>query len=240
MTRLFLTSYQKSGTHQIMPALGIHPHIVDRSGNSLSMISKYIDHEIPVGQDGIEITCKSLRTFENRAFGHVSYLKEYVEAIQTTPTKVIFNVRDPRDVIVAEYHNLYKKMPEQRGWPDFILKEGMYLSDSDDPISHLIDFAIRWERWLGWMDEEFVYTVRFEDLRTKGMETCTSLISWIRSFGIVISDPHNIYKRLAPTRDNPTFRKGLIGEWKDVFSDEHKKKAERVLGHIITRLGYEI
>ena len=237
--RLFLTSYDKSGTHQIMPALRILPHLVDTSHNNQHVLPEYLKIGREIGQDGVEATCKRLREFKNRAFGHVTYLPEFAKAIQAEPTRIIFNIRDPRDVIVAEYYNMKKAKPGM-GWLNFWIPEKECYVVDDDPISHLIDFAVRWKVWLGWMKDEFTYVVRYEDLRTKGMETCISLYNWISHWGIVIDPAYVINKRLAPTHDNPTFRKGIIGEWKEVFTDKQKEKCERVLGDIIQEMGYEL
>ena len=53
MIRLFLTSYQKSGTHQIMPALLIKEDIVDRSGNDMRDIPARYGASKKLNYDGI-------------------------------------------------------------------------------------------------------------------------------------------------------------------------------------------
>jgi len=233
--RLFLTSYNKTGTHQIMPALRINEDVVDRSNNSMSALPDYIKNSHRLNSEGIEATCKALANFNSSAFGHMSYLPEYAEAIQKTPTKVIFNVRDPRDVIVAEYYNMMKHADEL-SWLNFWLEEKKCYVSQDDPISHLIDFAVRWERWVGWADHDFVYKVKYEDLRLNGLDTCADMAFWLKPYEINSLD---VFNGLTPRKKNPTFRKGSVGDWKTEFSDTHKKKAEKVLGHIIERLGYE-
>ena len=234
--RLFLTSYNKSGTHQIMPALGIDRDVEDRSHNTMSALPEYIGINKRINRQGIEKTCGALAEFESPAFGHLSYLPEFAKAIQTQPTKVIFNVRDPRDVIVAEYYNMAKH-GDEHSWLNFWIAEKDCRVIDDDPISHLINFAVRWEKWIGWLDHDFVYKVKYEDLRMNGVNTCIKIAEWLNPVQI---DPYHVADNLKPRKRNPTFRKGGIGDWYHEFSDEHKKKASEILGHIIEKLGYEI
>lgn len=239
--RLFLTSFQKSGTHQIMPALQIGPDVWDRSHNGLhSAPKKYCTPNI--NPEGIESTCQQLAEFQDKAFGHVTYLSEFAEAIQVQPTKVLFNVRDPRDVIVSEYFSIrkiYGVGDGGVGWPNlFNCETGKYLIENDDPIRELIELdATRWPNWIGWLQHDFVLKIRYEDLRTDGVAEIHKIAEWLQPYKI---RPELCVPRLYPAQSNPTFRKGAIGEWKETFSNEHTKLAERLLGDVITRLGYEI
>ena len=236
--RLFLTTYNKTGTHQIMPALRIFNDVEDRSNNSLSYVSRYVPDRIDayIDDEGVKRTCEDLKSFEVHAFGHLSYMPEFVDALQTRPTKVIFNVRDPRDVIVAELHNMMKH--GYNSWLNFpLIDKSCYVSD-DDPISHLIDFATRWYRWIGWLDHDFVYKVKYEDLRLHPEETVVDMWKWLGDDYRI--DTGAVVRGLLPKDHNPTFRKGAVGDWKEHFTDAHKKKAEEMLGEIITLLGYDL
>lgn len=234
--RLFLVSYQKSGTHQIMPALHIDRDIVDRSYNELTDIPyRYRNgNGKAISPEGVEETCQQLRTFGGFAFGHLSYLPEYAEAMQTDETKVLFNVRDPRDIIVSEFYSA-----SMGRWPNlFIEQYGKRLSEMDDPISELIELAAaRWPKWIGWLNHSFVMKVKYEDLRLNGAETVYKMSEFLCPIEI---DRNACVRKLSPGPKNPTFRRGVPGEWKEVFTDGHKKKAELLLGSIIETLGYEL
>lgn len=233
--RLFLTSYQKSGTHQIMPALDMVQDIVDRSHNTLRDLPKRYGRNGDINHDGVQETCHYLRAFDGRQFGHISYLSEYAEALQSRPTKVLFNFRDPRDVVIAEYYSVGKN-----GYPNLYIEEyGKNIADIEDPITELIEIAaVRWPRWLGWLDHDFVMPVRYEELRLNGCETMEKIREWLLPYEI---DPVEIcVKRLNPKPRNPTFRRGVPGEWKTGMTDEQKKLSEKLLGNIIEKLGYEV
>lgn len=238
--RLFLTSFQKSGTHQIMPALHISPDIVDRSYNSLRNAPEKWQVMRDLPKDGIEDTCEKLRTFKNESFGHVAYLPEYADAVQAEPTKVLFNVRDPRDVIVSEYFSILKIISsgKGKGFPNLFSSDGRYLIEHDDPIQELIELdATRWPLWLGWLDHDFTRMVRYEDLRLNGLEELIKIRDWLMPYQINVD---SCQIRLSPAKDNPTFRRGIVGEWKEVFKSHHRELAENLLGGVISRLGYEI
>lgn len=238
--RLFLTSFQKSGTHQIMPSLHITPDVVDRSYNSMHNIPAKWDIRREIYQEGMNKTCEKLRTFKDSIFGHVAYLPEYAAAVQAEPTKVLFNVRDPRDVIVSEYFSILKIISsgKGKGFPNPCDSSGRYLIEYDDPIRELIELdATRWPTWLGWLQHDFVRMVRYEDLRLHGLDELIKIRDWLMPYNINVETCH---VRLAPAKDNPTWRKGLVGEWKEVFKEEHIKLANELLGSVITQLGYEL
>jgi len=232
--RLFVTTYQKSGTHQIMPALGIDPDIVDRSRTQLCDLPPRYGRIDEPNRSGMLETCGALAIFEDKAFGHVAYLPEYAKAIQAEPTKVIFNIRDPRDIVVSEWYSA-----NQNKWPNLNIEEyNKTISDLADPIAELIELAAcRWPRWLGWLDHDFVLPVKYEDLRLNGKETMEKIAEWLEPFYI---HAPSCADKLQPRKRNPTFRRGVPGEWKDVFTDKHKELSKRYLSDIIERLGYEL
>jgi hypothetical protein len=218
-----------------MPALQIYPDVVDRSHQIVTKFPKYAGFAREMDKDGIKEVCERLSSFQENIFGHVSFLPEYWKSLQSQPTKCIINIRDPRDIVVAEYHNILKN--GSVNWLNVHLKyQKCRVMETKDPIRHLIDFALRWEAWTGWLDKD-VFVARYEDLRLKPRETVEKMAEWLRPIKINIDV---VVKSLLPVARNPTFRKGEVGEWKTFFTEENKKHAEKTIGHIIERLGYEI
>ena len=241
--RLFITSYQKSGTHQIIPIFVRRPDVVDRSGNELINAPAKYGLSTEINPDGVLETVKNLRIFKqgsDKAFGHITYLPEYAKALEETDTKVLFNIRDPRDVIVAEYENAQRKFRDGDNmplWNFYDSKEGEHLYRSKDPIAELIVLAsTRWPQWLGWLDHDFVKPVKYEDLRLRTRETLEELAEWLGGFGC--SDMNTMVRNASPKPKNPTFRKGKPGEWRTTFTSHHVKLSMKLLGDIIERLGY--
>ena len=242
--RLFITSYQKSGTHQIMPMFVVNPDVVDRSWvDWINVPAKYgLNKEI--NREGVQETIENLRKFRGlspKAFGHLAYMPEYAQVFKETDTKVLFNIRDPRDIIVSEYENAQRKFAagdEMPLWNYYDQEAEEFIFRKPDPISDLIVLAsARWPQWLGWLDHDFVKIVRYEDLRLHTRETIKELIEWLEGFGC--SDIDTMVRNAVPRKDNPTVRKGVPGEWKEKFELHHMELADELLGDIIKTLGYE-
>jgi len=244
--RLFLTCYQKSGTHQIYPMFAPDmPQIIDEASVNLrgQGIERFGLSPAPLPSELSAKTVETLRSFPGKAFGHVAYLPEYAEALQVQPTKVILNVRDPRDVVIAEYESILKTRAmggsEGEGlWNFHIPEEGnRLLIDTADPISWLIRLAaLRWPNWLGWMKHDFVRVVHYETLRLRTAECVHEMLEWL---GPEI--PTRAEHLMAMQSGNvkaPTFRKGLVGEHRTRFTKEHWRLSNELLGPILKRLGY--
>jgi hypothetical protein len=241
---LFITSYQKSGTHQIMPMFVINPDVVDRSWvDWIDVPDKYgLNKEI--NQEGVQETAQNLRQFKGlspKAFGHVAYRPEYAQVLEETDTKVLFNIRDPRDIIVSEYENAQRKFAlgdDMPMWNYYDQEAEEFIFRKPDPISDLIVLAAaRWPQWLGWLDHDFVKPVKYENLRLHTRETVEELIEWLDGFGCTTVD--SMVKKALPKKENPTFRKGSPGEWKEKFRPHHVVMADDLLSDIIKTLGYE-
>lgn len=241
--RLFITSYQKSGTHQIIPMFVMRPDVVDRSRNEMINAPAKYGLNTEIDLDGVQETVGNLREFKlgsSKAFGHLTYLPEYAKVLEETNTKVLFNIRDPRDVIVAEYENALRKFRHGDNmplWNFYDSEKGEWLYRSEDPISELIVLAsARWPQWLGWLNHDFVKPVKYEDLRLRTRETVKELYEWLG--GVGCSSVDIMARNAIPKPKNPTFRKGQPGEWKTKFTLRHMELSIEFLGDIIERLGY--
>lgn len=238
--RFLFTSYHKSGTHQAYPMfMDQIPHIVDHSNIQFLGADKWGMPASRFPNPRYTETIDELRSFTGKRFGHVAYMKEYGDAIRAKPTKVILNVRDPRDVVIAEYENIKIKMRTGPGlgmWNIHFAEYGKLLSEMDDPIAILIELAaIRWPHWLGWLDHDFTYLLHFEDLRDKTTQTVQSVRGFLA--GIPLMSEISMVKSVR-NKNVPTFRKGLVGEHRNYFTDYHWELSDRLLLPIMERMGY--
>ena len=253
--RLFITSYQKSGTHQSYPMfMPDCPSIVDRSGVSNKGMDDWGFNSGNYPLPRMSETIAELESFNKhgrnhvRAFGHVAYLPEYAKAVQTAPTKVVFNVRDPRDVIVAEIARIKMWEAEDRiqfAWLNYKREsDDKRINEIADPIAEMIMIAAaKWKNWIGWLDHDFVTRLQFEELRLRPLETANWLTEQLKPVVLPKSPPQMVEAAAAgrkPGSLTPSFRKGKVGEWKSLFKAHHKKLAYELMGEIIERLGYEI
>lgn len=243
MKRLLITSYQKSGTHQVYPMFfpGV-PQIVDHSNIIYKNMSAWgfkADYPRPEWKE----TAEALRNMGEKAFGHIPYIPEYVDAVQAQPTKVLFNVRDPRDVIVAEIEFIrgcIRKGNLGSAWLNYQRShDSLRIHQLKDPLSELIKIAaFKWPEWLGWLDHDFTVLLHYEDLRLNKDKT----IQWLRGqlAGCSMPSDDAMKKKSEPTDSTPSFRLGKVGEWKRYFRAHHVELSNRLLGDIFERLGYEL
>jgi len=241
--RLFLTSYQKAGTHQIMPALLISEDIVDRSGNDMTTIPRRYGTRREVYSEGVKTTVAELQNFGGKIFGHVSYLPEYYEALMSKPTIILVNVRDPRDIVVSNYYNIRRlHFGKHRGHGHLNFYDhvaGKNLMDTDDPISALIEIeAARWPHWWGWLnlDPENVMVVKYRELRQFPNETVAKIKEFLDPYELDLAPT---VKRLAPKTYRATVRRCIVGEHKELFKPHHMELANRLFSETLDRLGYE-
>jgi len=236
--RLLLTTYQKSGTHQIMPVFTPIEQLVDRSYQQMNAVNDFYDIPINTEEINIQETIDALKSFKNKAFGHITFRNEY--AYELLRDRVLFNIRDPRDIIAAEIHNADRKYLEgekTHTWLNLRI-ENEYLFDLPDRIEHLIKIAkIRWTCWLGWLDFPNISIIRYEDLRLKPEKAYEENETLFLENGVSFE---HLIKSLQPKKKNPTFITGRVGDWKWMFSSREKKLAEKFLGGIINALGYDV
>jgi hypothetical protein len=189
----------------------------------------------------IQETITDLKTFINKAYGHITYCEEYGEVLRGN-TEVLFNVRDPRDIIMAEVHNATRKYAQgerDHTWLNIDVGDGRMLFDRANPIPYLIDMArVRWIYWLGWIND-FPNTnvIKYEDIRLKPEETYDKFSDLFIRHGI---GKAYFLKHIQPKKKNPTFVTGRVGDWRAFFSREEKFYSQDKLGAIIEKLGYEI
>jgi len=240
--RFFLTSYQKSGTHQVYPMFMPNcPSVEDKSGWIHNGMDEWgFVHPLP--REERFKTCAQLETFASRAFGHIPYLPDYAEAVQTKPTKVLFNIRDPRDVVVSEWENILtfkKKGALGHAWLNYKrASDGKRIDELDDPLSEIIKIdAIKWLNWIGWLNHDYVTVVRYENLRLHADKTIDIILEKFK--GCNMPSKEEMLKKKKPGSVTPSFRKGLVGEWRKYFEPHHVELANEKLGYVMDLFGYK-
>jgi len=175
---------------------------------------------------------------------HVPFSDSYLSGIIRTRT-CIYLVRDARDVLVSSYY--YWKAGRE---PDFrvhaIFNElsfSQYLHGEavdvgkrvcgksfilpemfSDPIKHWLSYA-------EWSNK--IFTVRFEDLKTNYEDVIISVGKYI---GRNVYD--DVVKYVAKLVGHSP-RKGIIGDWKNHFSEEDLEYVWNIAGDTMTKFGYE-
>ncbi|MGI8651133.1 MAG: sulfotransferase domain-containing protein [Rubrobacter sp.] len=190
------------------------------------------------------------------------------EVARLTPrAKVIHIVRDGRDVAVSTAHHVWNQAEDRGGNSPISAEQAarreVYERDPEAAISSGGIFIEGWlekyaRRWSNLLENNIRdgrnilganYTeVRYED-RISSPDT-----EMVRLFGFLgaKSDPETVqncvaaasFEKLSEGRKPGEeaasfFRKGIAGDWKNVFTEENKREFKAGAGELLVTLGYE-
>ena len=222
MKKLLLTSIPKSGTNMLTQAIGGDHYQID------GCIQEHDEHPAPS-------VIRELTKYDRFARSHLPYHPCYIPILEGLGIQVIFLYRDPRDCIVSWKYWILRTEEVGGGFINFITDEGIRLAKTDDPIKHIISKSFfHWHRFLGWMDHENVLSISYEDMLNNQQETFDKIVRFNGLGG-----NHQLMKERINPSTCSTFRKGIIGDWKEEFTTEHEKLFWEEMKDIMETLGYE-
>lgn len=180
--------------------------------------------------------------------GHTFGSRANADALQRSGIRYFITVRDPRDQIISGYWFLRNRPlhPVHNMAMDLSLHE--FITIELDPATAAIP-RLAWLRsWLANRDPTKSLIVRYEDLLTN---TAGQLQSCFDFLGIDV-DPtvvdsiveQNSFQakagRSPGTEDTSAFRrKGVAGEWREIFTEAQKEKCLVSFEGVISALGYQ-
>jgi hypothetical protein len=182
-----------------------------------------------------------------------SYLharQPYIGELTRSGIASFFLYRDPRDLIVS--HIFYAtKFHKRHGMHRYYSEE---LSTMEQRISAAIQgvktstaslspIATKYQKYLGWLDQPNVLSLRFEDLILERPSSLQRILDHIASRGFQPQLPRSqaidiLTEGISPHASG-TFRRGKPGEWREHFTDENKRQFKASTGDLLIRLGYE-
>lgn len=189
---------------------------------------------------------------------HTGYKPEIEQFLYYLGVSHIFIYRDPRDIAVSQAHHVISDDDMRFVHPGKELYRAM--GNFDDVLSAVIvgldgypGVMHRWQYYAPWLDVDWVYKVRFEDLRRKPRECADAILRYglQRTAGIfnqtltIVEDAFKavveaMVTRSGQTEDSPTFRRGNMGDWRGEFSGKHRQLfKETDTDSWLVRLGYE-
>lgn len=195
------------------------------------------------------VDCKNridyLNSIHRYEMSHLPFHQGEMKLRQDLNCKILFTVRDPRDVVLSFKDYIEKGFVlcpwERKNWSKMTEDEKILFV-----IEKVHGVGIRqiFERRLPWGNSHLSYTVKFENLvGEKGGGTreaqMTELSNIADHIGVNISDGE-----LNKVSENlfgwgGTFNKGKIGRWKGSFNELQKQRCKDLFGDIIILLGYE-
>jgi hypothetical protein len=180
---------------------------------------------------------------------HLSFFTQAQQSASPTWAHY-FIYRDPRDLLVSqvhyateiyedhalhEYYNRLSNMDERLK----AVIQGIY----EDEKANRPGIADQYARFTAWLNFPAVMPVRFEDLIQNRSQTISAMLDHLETTGykIPLDRPiaiEKVMKAIDPKR-SPTFRKGVVGDWRTHFTEEHKRLFKETAGDLLIQLGYE-
>lgn len=238
--KVFLTTIPKAGTNLIFQLLynlpkyriytgrGLRPWMFDSENALIKRITKIKKGQI--------------------LHGHVPKFPVLNEVIDNHNIKVIFMIRDPRDVLLSHMkyvtnidkthrtHTFFKDLKNDTAQIKALLYGEPGIVESIPTV---------YSRYSGWRDCQSAITIRFEDL--VGKEGGGTDQDQKKSIKRILNHLHldlnekEIGKLAAKVfnKESDTFRSGKINQWKHHFEPSEIKLIKENLGQTLIEYGYE-
>ena len=246
---IFGNSFPKSGTHLLAQIVLAFPRFglaVDRGMGPVLTFVRQTGRE----RSSREILGDLKKLYPGDvAFGHITAAADIMRELNQKRVAHYFMVRDPRDVVVSHafyigdkathnvHHEYYKALPT--------LDDRIRVSilGRQDWEGNFPDIGSRYRSYLGWLECPDVLELRFEDFITCREEFLGSMVDYAKSKGFLlrVTKEHavEILGAAVDPQRSYTFRSGRVGDWKEHFTEEHKRLFKEVTGDLLVRLGYE-
>ena len=209
MSKPFLVSIPKSGTHLMRHILGM------KRENSQVVDTKF------------DLMTWRFRKDDVGASGHMVYWPGYMDKLGDYTA--IFLIRDPRDIIVSWSHYDQAASKWFRIFEDG--DEVLDMEDYQDKIMFLLRMLYdRFVLMAGWMYDSLV--IRYEGLLNNPRKELAPIASAL-DCGL-----EDLVER-SKFRGGRTYRKGVAGEWRKEFTEEHINYFNLRYENIMRIYGYE-
>ena len=182
------------------------------------------------------------------ASAHLFARPAVIDRVASSAFIPYFIFRDPRDVVVSHvfyvtdmearhvHHDYYQSLP------DFNARLNVSILGRPDTKIEFSNIADRFAPYLGWLDQASVMKIHFEELVNERVTMLHQIIDHFLARVPLHAPRQLILESLEASinpKRSPTFRSGKTGEWRQHFTDEHKKVFKDVAGDLLRRLGYE-
>jgi hypothetical protein len=257
----FANSFPKSGTHLLTQVM----HGFTRLGPAVdSGLPAVVTFDGFTGrQRGPAEILADLRRFSpgDIGYGHVHAFPEAVDWLCQPGVAAYLILRDPRDVVVSHVHYIAEMAPSHihhryyhevlhtfderlRASIVGVPAEELAKAAGDKPVHEpLPDIRARFAPYLGWLGHPEVLVLRYEDLITDRRDALERVLDHAVRRGFKLAaDRQAAFRVLEDSIDpsrSPTFRSGKVGGWRKSFTEEHTALFARIVGDLLSVLGYE-
>ncbi|MBW7918984.1 MAG: sulfotransferase domain-containing protein [Anaerolineales bacterium] len=246
---IFGNAKPKSGSHLLLQVL---------NGFTRIMPYRYVEAEPvrTINKDGGRRTAdrvlSDLKAIPRGVigWGYVDATPENASFLTSSGRVNFFIYRDPRDLLVSQVF-FATDMHEEHGMhdyyqslPDFGERLKVAITGVDRDGLYMVSVKGRYEGVFQWLEQPNVMCIRYEDLVDRRESTLASMLDEVERTGYKIPTPREtaaaiLVEAIQPKKSR-TFRVGRTGNWKEYFTDEHKRLFKDVAGDLLVRLGYEV
>jgi hypothetical protein len=172
--------------------------------------------------------------------GHFVCDMDPIAVIHQSGYKGVFIYRDPRDVIVSHAAYGIYDSKQQGSHPLYKMFD---THDMERVIDWLIDYEPYrfWSR-MGWENIDGVYSTSYEYVWYRTKDEVRRIA---KHLNIQLTDEQvsEIHREFPPDHGDQSyheyFRQGVPGNWKQYFTEAHKKKCKEAFGLFLVNNGYE-
>ena len=238
-----------------------------RSGNTWTrfLLGNLIHQNDPVTFSNVESRIPEIYFNRDRFLRQLPrprMLKSH-ECFQPHYPRVIYIVRDPRDVAVSFYHHNVKarNIPDDYPMPSFVPR--FIAGEFDRKFGSWRDNVLSWTVLR--KDDPRFLMLRYEDMKSDTASTLAEIVAFLDrcSFRKIDSNPQAVQRAIdlsSPERmrllekqeggnwvltkdtrnDKPFIRPATSGGWKSQLSPESVREIESAWGDLMQSLGYEL
>jgi hypothetical protein len=184
------------------------------------------------------------------AYGYIHAREPFLSAMIQSGRANVFVYRDPRDMVIS--HIFYAtQMHTGHGMHQYYTQTLQSMEERinaaiqgvEHPGSELSPIQAKYSKYLGWLDQPDVLTLRFEDLILDQQSALSRLLDYLEARGYKPQKRRTQAVEILQKAINPkksgTFRKGKPGNWRDHFTETNKSLFKKNTGNLLMRLGYE-
>ena len=231
--RIFFISIGKSGTHLLERALCLHPSLYRR------WIPTLTTHNFHKYTSDMDVLLASVKP-NQILVAHWYYDPVLLASLRSGKFKMLFMMRDPRDVIISEIHYVLRSAKHlffkwYAAEPDMKSRIKLAINGTSDrsylPINERLELHLPWR--------EVLFPVRFEEL----INMKTQAVQLERVFQYLdVPFDNSLLTQVQSnmiSKSSPTFRKGTSGGWMEYFDEELKDLFKRTANDQLIKMGYE-
>lgn len=182
--------------------------------------------------------------------GHLPYSEELDQLIKQKKFKMILVFRDPRDVVISHARYLSSKAthymyPYYHNLPEDKQLSTSILGVSNQEYIHPLEsIEKRLKSAIPWMRTAYTHTTYFEKLiGEEGGGTSQLQLQALAAIadhvGFILTESKLQFIASQLYGGTRTFRSGILGKWKKLFSQYHKDIFKEHAGDLLIELGYE-